>query len=404
MQHILLSVTCSLVTAYEALFTAQPSLKTPHPAIRHPARTMRQALADYVTLIRSLQTEADAEQPVIVFGGSYGGKLAAWARMHYPATFAGAIAASAPILGFTGSDPAHPLWDTSNYWRVVTRDATPAAGAAPACAANVRAAWPALTAAGATAAGRANLSKALKLCSPPPAGSDFALQALYLNAWDTCAMGNFPYPSNYLTNGGPLLPAYPVRAMCDSLADASLAEGDPWRLITAFGAAADLFNNATMDVACYELPTDVWLDGIWDVQWCTELLPEETYFTRGQAGEADMFPPFNYDLAAITAHCQQAWGITPRFDWIPTSYGGVNGVRAASRIAFSNGFYDPWATGGVVNVTLGPDVPTIWIQDGAHHIDLFYTNPADPPSITNAREQEVGLIGDWIAAWRAERR
>ena len=45
-------------------------------------------MMDYVELIKFIRTEYQAEdKAVIVFGGSYGGMLAAWIRMKFPATF-----------------------------------------------------------------------------------------------------------------------------------------------------------------------------------------------------------------------------------------------------------------------------------------------------------------------------
>lgn len=66
--------------------------------------TSAQAMADYIFLIGHLQNTAKRnrklEYPVIAFGGSYGGMLAAWIRQKYPATVLGSIASSAPILQF----------------------------------------------------------------------------------------------------------------------------------------------------------------------------------------------------------------------------------------------------------------------------------------------------------------
>lgn len=64
--------------------------------------------------------------------------LAAWLRIKYPDTFYGAIAASAPLTAFPGMSTAY---DTNTYWQVVTHDASPEAGSAPACIDNVRRAW-----------------------------------------------------------------------------------------------------------------------------------------------------------------------------------------------------------------------------------------------------------------------
>jgi lysosomal Pro-X carboxypeptidase len=98
-----------------------------------------------------------------------------------------------------------------SYWRVVTRDATPAAGSAAACSSNVRAAWKAMFALAATPQGLQQLSDLFSTCQPLQSEDDVnLLAALYINAWDTLAMGNFPYPSNYLS-GSVDLPPWPFR-------------------------------------------------------------------------------------------------------------------------------------------------------------------------------------------------
>lgn len=59
--------------------------------------TSQQAIADFVDVIEQLRWRRSAlatgsvtrPNPVIAFGGSYGGMLAAWFRMKYPATVEG---------------------------------------------------------------------------------------------------------------------------------------------------------------------------------------------------------------------------------------------------------------------------------------------------------------------------
>jgi len=320
--------------------------------------------------------------------------LTAWARIKYPGTFAGGIAASAPLAFFSGTTPAYV---NETYWQVVTQDAQAVHGAAPACAANVRAAFSAIYTAAQTPAGLSNLSSVFQLCSPLNTAKDADAMAvtLHLNAWDTLAMGNYPYPSNYLTNGGPLLPAWPVRAACDFLADPNLAQGDPWVLLTAFEKAGSVFNNATLNIECYDVPTDYWLDGQWDYQWCTETVPEESYFTTD--GVNDMFYPRAFSKEFITAHCSDAWGVQPRYEWMRQAYGNPFdwATSGVTNLVFSNGLYDPWSSAGIKS-NLSSSLPAVVIDVGAHHIDTFFSTPDDPLSVTAARAFEVSMIMKWI--------
>ena len=36
------------------------------------------------------------------------------------------------------------------------------------------------------------------------------------------------------------------------------------------------------------------------------------------------------------------------------------------------------------------------IPEGAHHLDLMFSHPDDPPSVTNARQMELKAIASWI--------
>jgi lysosomal Pro-X carboxypeptidase len=361
--------------------------------------THEQAMADYATLIDSLQTNFSAtipgykRQAVVLFGGSYGGMLAAWTRAKYPGQFAGAIAASAPIFAYPNLTPAY---DNQSYWMVVTNDATASGGSPAACANNVRAAFAAILAAGNSAQGLANLTNTFAMCPALQSASDAqALALFHLNAWDSMAMGSYPYPSSYMTSGTALLPAYPIRAACQYLADPTLATGDPWKLLAAFQKAGNVFNNATANIECYGVPTDMFEDGIWDYHYCTELLPEETYFTCN--GVTDMFYPRYFPIhPAVDDHCQDHWGVRPRDTWIRASYNPYQ--LGATNIFYTNGAFDPWSSGGVTAPGgTGLNTQSVLIPEMGHHVDLFFSNAADTPQLTAARQAQLAAISQWIA-------
>eukprot|EP01147_Barroeca_monosierra_P010777 gene10777-2862_t len=355
--------------------------------------THDQAMADYASLLYNFKEENNCMKcRTIVFGGSYGGMLAAWLRIKYPQTFDGAIASSAPIFAFPG---LYPPFDSNKYWQVVTYDASPAAGAAPVCIKNIRNAWQTLFSYAKTETGRTKLTSIFRTCAPIASQSDtWRLAMVLLLSFDTLAMGNYPYPSNYLTGGGPLLPAYPVVAACTPLATPNLTGDD---LLSSLRDGAAVFANATKDLPCYTIPneSEIEQDGIWDYQWCTELMPQETYFALN--GTTDMFWNQPYNETFIRDHCRDKFGIEPRTDWIAIRYGGLSALSSTSNIVFSNGLLDPWSSGGVMK-NISSTVTAIVLPHGAHHVDLFFSNPNDTWDITWARNYHRTQISSWLSS------
>ena len=359
--------------------------------------TMEQALADYATLIYELKAEMGTPNvPVVALGGSYGGMLAAWLRMHYPSAVVGAIAASAPVLAFDGLGGR--TFDGNSFWRVVTADGSAAAGSVVDCVPGVRASWPGLFDWSETAAGRDLLRSKFRLCLPLAPSDGPRLASWLLNVWDTLAMGNFPYASNYLIfqqtqDPTVLLPPWPFRAACRAFDGAKPTDSID-SLLARMAVAAGLFYNASGREQCYELPDDPSFDGIWDYQWCTERLPQETYFTLD--GVHDMFWSRPDNKTAVAEHCAKKYNVSARgVTWVASS-SAFTTASSSSNIVFSNGEYDPWRSGGVTT-NLSSTLIALEVEQGAHHLDLMFSNPADPPSVRSVRNAEIAQIRRWIA-------
>ena len=159
-------------------------------------------MADFAENIEWLKREYHAhDSPVITFGGSYGGMLAAWFRMKYPHLAIGALASSAPLLQFPG------ITDCHGYFSIVTRDFSDYAST---CADSIRASWPAIRERASTAEGRAWLSARFNLCSGEQLQTPAALERFVTwisSAYEYLAMTDYPNPATFLQP----MPAYPIR-------------------------------------------------------------------------------------------------------------------------------------------------------------------------------------------------
>jgi hypothetical protein len=94
--------------------------------------------------------------------------------------------------------------------------------------------------------------------------------------------------------------------------------------------------------------------------------------------------------------------------WMTAYYGGRN-VSHHRNIVWSNGALDPWSGQGVYPPGGGPQAGKPMVQNisadgsqialvldlGAHHLDLMFSDPRNPPCFAEARKVEERMIRQW---------
>ncbi|TYH61168.1 hypothetical protein ES332_D07G032200v1 [Gossypium tomentosum] len=216
----------------------------------------QQALADFAVLITSLKQNLSSEaSPVVVFGGSYGGMLAAWFRLKYPHIAIGALASSAPILQFDKLIPWSSFYDAvSQDFKDVSLN----------CYQVIKGSWAELEAMSTQKQALAELSKTFRTCKS--LHSTASARDRLRTAFVYTAMVNYPTKADFMKP----LPAYPVQKMC-KIIDKILSGAT--KLSRAF-AAASLYYNYSRSENCFKIEHEVDGHGLhgWDWQTCTEMV------------------------------------------------------------------------------------------------------------------------------------
>lgn len=352
----------------------------------------QQALADYVDLLyelkkyekvnsdKRIRRPSKRANPVIAFGGSYGGMLAAWMRIKYPAVIEGALASSAPILQFSGITPCDA------YNKVMTNAFNKTS---PQCVKNIKNSWRVLRKTLTDDNGKQWVNINWNLCEPIKSQHNITQLINFVSeVYAAVSMVNYPYPTDFLMP----LPANPVKEMCEYL---KLPIPDD-KLLTAIFDSISVYLNYTGKTTCFDWSSDPFgqiAATMWNIQSCSEIVMP--FCTNGVT---DMFEPSAWNFTAFAESCYKTYKTIPNEKFIEKQYGGKD-LRFASNIIFSNGMLDPWSAGGVTE-KVSSNTLVINLDGAAHHLDLRAANENDPQSVINARKLYISVFRRWIRHYR----
>ncbi|XP_019422331.1 PREDICTED: lysosomal Pro-X carboxypeptidase isoform X3 [Lupinus angustifolius] len=314
--------------------------------------------------------------PVVLFGGSYGGMLAAWMRLKYPHIAVGALAASAPILQFEDIIPPQTFYDiVSNDFR---RESVT-------CFNYIKQSWDEIASRGQTNDGLVQLTRTFNFCQQLNSAED--LSGWLSSAYSYLAMVNYPYPSEFMMP----LPGHPIKEVCRRIDGGPPGTSIPERIYEG----VNVYYNYTGEAKCFELDDDPHGLSGWNWQACTEMV-----MPMSSSPDFSMFPPYEFNYSSFEEECLKEFGVKPRPKWITTEFGGHN-IHATlkkfgSNIIFSNGLLDPWSGGSVLQ-NISESVVALVTEEGAHHIDLRASTKNDPTWLIEQRATEIKLIQGWIS-------
>mmetsp|Transcript_8719 Transcript_8719/g.13620 ORF Transcript_8719/g.13620 Transcript_8719/m.13620 type:complete len:484 (+) Transcript_8719:1-1452(+) len=388
----------SLVVFAEHRYYGKSQLFPDDPLSNLQYLSAEQAIMDYVNLVDYLKEEYDFDESsaVIGFGGSYGGMLASWARFHYPNVWDGAIAASAPIVTFEGLED---FFDPHFFNQGIMYDISTAAGVSSKfCEKNLRKVF--IDKGLEQLQSSSLIRSAFQLCQDDNTTNNnigrSATQWLN-NAIAYMSMGNFPYSSGYILNNDGVLPAFPVRVACEYLAE-DLASNDrleDW--LAGLASFAGVYYNYSKTLPCNRLSAPVnresfIVETLWDYQYCTQI------FQVGGKGpdNYDMYWNETWNANSTARRCVDTYGFYPDRFHFASSYGTpLDWARDSSNIVWSQGEYDPWRGGGVMD-DLSESLLAFVIPQAAHHLDLFFSHENDTDAVVAARQLEMNEIRRWI--------
>ncbi|XP_045200651.2 putative serine protease F56F10.1 [Mercenaria mercenaria] len=363
----------------------------------------KQALADiaqFINFLKSLYIYRNLKNSsVILFGGSYAGSLAAWARLRYPYLVQGAVASSAPIVA---------LMDFHDYFANVaeTLDITGSK-----CRMEVQNATLQLYAWWGEPEKYSLIQNTFRLCDKINHDFVLDLSVFFYNLAENFA-GVVQYNNVNRSFLGKKGKNPTIQTVCDIMTDDSRGNSVQ-RYADVNSLILDTYGEQCLSLRYNKLAHSLnqtdWNsvsakgNRQWLYQSCSELgWMQSSYTYRQTFGPWYLFP-FNFttDLCDSVLNPPSHWEwseIMNNCDETNRFYGGLN--LPVSNMIFVNGMLDPWRSVGILSKPPGTldDVAVFLINGTSHCADMYPSSLNDPPQLTEARSQISKIIGTWLGS------
>ncbi|XP_067012068.2 putative serine protease K12H4.7 [Anabrus simplex] len=334
------------------------------------------ALADVAYFIETMNTKYALNDATkwIVFGGSYAGNLAAWARLKFPHLVHGAVSSSAPVFAET---------DFTGYYEVVGSVLN---ASSPQCYQDVKNATQELQNLLNSEEGAQEVTKLFNLCQP----LDLNAKNDIYNLQNTMAeiFAGFVQYNSYSGSE--------VQAVCNQVTDPRYG-GTP---LKRYSSLAPHFN--CLDVRFSSLVQNYGNDS-WDANptyraWIYQTCSEYGYYQTTDSPNQ----PFSkgFPLEFFIDQCAALYGKEFNKDLVDSAvqrtnllYGGRN--PQVTNVVFVNGGSDPWHVLGVLE-DLSPSAQAVVIDGFSHCGDMYTSKNSDPPQMKAAHAKIAALIQQWL--------
>eukprot|EP01098_Paradermamoeba_levis_P003215 TRINITY_DN1493_c0_g5_i1.p1 TRINITY_DN1493_c0_g5~~TRINITY_DN1493_c0_g5_i1.p1 ORF type:complete len:521 (+),score=181.73 TRINITY_DN1493_c0_g5_i1:48-1565(+) len=358
-----------------------PDLSTPNLKFL----SSQQALADLAYFLNAMKTKYNAVAlPVVSFGCSYPGNLAAWFRLKFPTSSLASVASSAPVQA---------TLDFVQYLEVVDQSLKYFTGQQ--CDDLIQLANTLIQNLLGSSQGRQKLQTLFNTCTPIESDKDVA-------TFISSVMGNWMGAVQYNDErGNPIDIEYLCGLMLNSTTDPLTTYANISNMFLQQQQASCLLVNYKDSLAILRNISSA-DEGVGDRQWTYQTCAEFGYFQTTDAPSSKQ--PFGnrVPLSYYTDLCLDAFDwvfdTQSRIDETNVYYGGNQLPRSGpTNILFVNGNIDPWHSLGVLTPP-SPLISTILIDGTAHCANILPAREDDRESLKEARKKTSAQIGSWLEA------